>query len=521
MKKLKKFLAMMISMVMVLSMATASFATPAQSGNLTITLQGGNKLPDGESHTVRLYKLLNLDSYSGDKYSYSLNEDYKETIKTILNCSENEIIGKIAAYKDKGEDIKRFAKKFEENYKGGKCATSNITAPSDRTTVSQLEPGYYLIVLDNASQINPVITTVNGDATINLKEEAPSIDKKAFDKDGKPATDVQIGDIVTYTITTTIPKKFTTYKITDTLSKGLNFVNFDGTDITVPGTLKINVKLRDKGQSEGGTDITDTCGIVANVDKNQEQKEEMTIDLREYINKKETQRDHIGKTLVITYKAKVNAEALVTEKNSAKLEYGNDPDKTITTKPEEVNTPTFPVHIKKTDKANTTSFLSGAEFELYHDNGSGTAATGTAIKVTGNNGVYKIHTDQNAEINETVKTKMVTVSEINVDNFNKNGGYNLVINGLKAGTYWLRETKAPDGYNKLEKDIKITVTNNKDGSYTITSNSKVESNIVTIVNTSGAHLPETGGTGTLLLTAVGALLVAVAMIRFMRRKQEN
>ena len=517
MKKLKKFLAMMISMVMVLSMATASFATPAQSGNLTITLQGGNKLPDGESHTVRLYKLLNLDSYSGDKYSYSLNEDYKETIKTILNCSENEIIGKIAAYKDKGEDIKRFAKKFEENYKGGKCTTANITAPSDRTTVSQLEPGYYLIVLDNASQINPVITTVNGDATINLKEEAPSIDKKAFDKDGKPATDVQIGDIVTYTITTTIPKKFTTYKITDTLSKGLNFVNFDGTDITVPGTLKINVKLRDKGQSEGGTDITDTCGIVANVDKNQEQKEEMTIDLREYINKKETQRDHIGKTLVITYKAKVNAEALVTEKNSAKLEYGNDPDKTITTKPEEVNTPTFPVHIKKTDKANKTSFLSGAEFELYPDNG-GQAGT-TAIKVIGSGGVYKINPNQSEEPGNI---KLVTIDEIKTKNFDKTGGYNLVINGLKAGTYWLRETKAPDGYNLLKNDIKITVTNNKDGSYEISKDDiKAEKNIITIENTSGVHLPETGGTGTLLLTAVGALLVAVAMIRFMRRKQEN
>lgn len=517
MKKLKKFLAVMISMVMVLSMATASFATPAQSGNLTITLQGGNKLQDGESHTVRLYKLLNLDSYSGDKYSYSLNEDYKETIKTILNCSENEIIGKIAAYKDKGEDIKRFAKKFEENYKGGKCTTANITAPSDRTTVSQLEPGYYLIVLDNASQINPVITTVNGDATINLKEEAPSIDKKAFDKDGKPATDVQIGDIVTYTITTTIPKKFTTYKITDTLSKGLNFVNFDGTDITVPGTLKINVKLRDKGQLEGGTDITDTCRIVADVAKNQEQKEKMTIDLKDYINKEETQRDYIGKTLIITYKAKVNAEAQVTEKNSAKLEYGNNPDKTITTKPEEVKTPTFPVHIKKTDKANKTSFLSGAEFELYPDNG-GQAGT-TAIKVIGSGGVYKINPNQSEEPGNI---KLVTIDEIKTKNFDKTGGYNLVINGLKAGTYWLRETKAPDGYNLLKNDIKITVTNNKDGSYEISKDDiKAEKNIITIENTSGVHLPETGGTGTLLLTAVGALLVAVAMIRFMRRKQEN
>ena len=518
MKKLKKFLAMMISMVMVLSMATASFATPAQSGNLTITLQGGNKLPDGESHTVRLYKLLNLDSYSGDKYSYSLNEDYKETIKTILNCSENEIIGKIAAYKDKGEDIKRFAKKFEENYKGGKCTTSNITAPSDKTTVSQLEPGYYLIVLDNASQINPVITTVNGNATIDLKEEAPSIDKKAFDKDGKPATDVQIGDIVTYTITTTIPKKFTKYTISDTITEGLSFVNFDESEFKVPGELGIKITLKDKPESKDEIDITNTSGIKANVAKTSDGKnqDKMTIDLTGYINNEDTQKKYSGKTLIISYKAKVNEKAEVKEKNSAILEYGNKPGETITTKPEEVNTPTFPVHIKKTDKANTTSFLSGAEFELYPDNGG--QAGNTAIKVIGSDGVYKINPNQSEEPGNI---KLVTIDEIKTKNFEKTGGYNLVINGLKAGTYWLRETKAPDGYNKLEKDIKITVTNNKDGSYTITSDSKVESNIVTIVNTSGAHLPETGGTGTLLLTAVGALLVAVAMIRFMRRKQEN
>ena len=518
MKKLKKFLAMMISMVMVLSMATASFATPAQSGNLTITLQGGNKLPDGESHTVRLYKLLNLDSYSGDKYSYSLNEDYKETIKTILNCSENEIIGKIVAYKDKGEDIKRFAKKFEENYKGGKCTTSNITAPSDKTTVSQLEPGYYLIVLDNASQINPVITTVNGNATIDLKEEAPSIDKKAFDKDGKPATDVQIGDIVTYTITTTIPKKFTKYTISDTITEGLSFVNFDESEFKVPGELGIKITLKDNPESKDEIDITNTSGIKANVAKTSDGKnqDKMTIDLTGYINNEDTQKKYSGKTLIISYKAKVNEKAEVKEKNSAILEYGNKPGETITTKPEEVNTPTFPVHIKKTDKANTTSFLSGAEFELYPDNGG--QAGNTAIKVIGSDGVYKINPNQSEEPGNI---KLVTIDEIKTKNFEKTGGYNLVINGLKAGTYWLRETKAPDGYNKLEKDIKITVTNNKDGSYTITSDSKVESNIVTIVNTSGAHLPETGGTGTLLLTAVGALLVAVAMIRFMRRKQEN
>ncbi len=700
MKKLKKFLAMMISMGMVLSMATVGFATTGGTGSLTVQLTGENKLDSGKSHTVKLYKLLNIDSYSGDKYSYSLNGDYTEAIKKALkkeSISNDEIIAEIGKINGSSNPTtQQFANALEAQgistniegkiTSGNNSVTINnleagyylivlssnpttqqfanaleaqgistniegkITSGNNSVTINNLEAGYYLIVLDNAKAIQATLKNVVNDnngtvtlkeeapsitkkgfdknnkpvtdvqigdivtytitttipkkdnnGTVTLKEEAPSITKKGFDKNNKPVTDVQIGDIVTYTITTTIPKKLSdtmVYKITDILSEGLDFVDFDSED-TPKNTQSLVIETE--------LDKVDTTGITASVEGRT-----MTIELAQYI--KDHQSD-IGKTLTIKYKAKVNANAVVTEKNSAKLEYGKDSQNTIVNKPEEVKTPTFPVHIKKTDEGETsflegaefelyhdngsgtaatgtaikvtgvktptfpvhikktdegeTSFLEGAEFELYHDNGSGTAATGTAIKVTGDSGVYKIHTDQSAEINETVKTKMVTVKEITTDNFDKNGGYNLVINGLKAGTYWLKETKAPDGYNLLKNDIKITVKNNKDGSYknggynlvinglkagtywlketkapdgynllkndikiTVKNNkdgsyeiskddTKAENNIVKIVNTPGSQLPETGGTGTLLLTAVGALLVAVAMIRFMRRKQEN
>ena len=505
MKKLKKFLAVMISMIMVLSMATVGFATTGGTGSLTVQLKGENKLASA-SHTVKLYKLLNIESYSENHYSYSLNDTYKEAIKTALNngsMKDEDIITEIGKINESSNPTtQQFANALEAqgistNIEG------KITSGNNSVTINNLEAGYYLIVLDNAKAIQATLKNiVNGDnKSVTLKEEAPSIEKVA-DK-----TDVEIGEIVTYTITTTIPKKLSetmVYKITDILSEGLDFVDFDSED-TPKNTQSLVIETK--------LDNQDTTRITASVEGRT-----MNIELAQYI--KDHQSD-IGKTLTIRYKAKVNANAVVTEKNSAKLEYGKDSSSTIVNKPEEVKTPTFPVHIKKTDEGET-SFLEGAEFELYHDNGSGTAATGTAIKVTGDSGVYKIHTDQSAEINETVKTKMVTVKEITTDNFDKNGGYNLVINGLKAGTYWLKETKAPDGYNLLKNDIKITVKNNKDGSYEISKDdTKAENNIVKIVNTPGSQLPETGGTGTLLLTAVGALLVAVAMIRFMRRKQEN
>lgn len=522
MKKLKKFLAMMISMVMVLSMATVGFATTGGTGSLTVQLTGENKLDSGKSHTVKLYKLLNIVSYSGDKYSYSLNGDYTEAIKKALkkeSISNDEIIAEIGKINESSNPTtQQFANALEAqgistNIEG------KITSGNNSVTINNLEAGYYLIVLDNAKAIQATLkNVVNGDnQPVKLKEEAPSITKKGFDKNNKPVTDVQIGDIVTYTITTTIPKKFTKYTITDIITKGLSFVNFDESEFTVPGKLGIKVTLKENINTpeENEEDITQTSGIEANIKKINDGKnqDKMTIDLSNYIN---SNQDKVGKILTIRYKAKVNENALVTEKNSAKLEYGNDPDKIITTKPEEVKTPTFPVHIKKTDEGET-SFLEGAEFELYPDNG-GQAGT-TAIKVIGSGGVYKINPNQSEEPGNI---KLVTIDEIKTKNFDKTGGYNLVINGLKAGTYWLRETKAPDGYNLLKNDIKITVKNNKDGSYEISKDdTKAENNIVKIVNTPGSQLPETGGTGTLLLTAVGALLVAVAMIRFMRRKQEN
>lgn len=524
MKKLKKFLAMMISMVMVLSMATVGFATTGGTGSLTVQLTGENKLDSGKSHTVKLYKLLNIVSYSGDKYSYSLNGDYTEAIKKALkkeSISNDEIIAEIGKINESSNPTtQQFANALEAqgistNIEG------KITSGNNSVTINNLEAGYYLIVLDNAKAIQATLKNVVNDnnGTVTLKEEAPSITKKGFDKNNKPVTDVQIGDIVTYTITTTIPKKFTKYTITDIITKGLSFVNFDESEFTVPGKLGIKVTLKENTDTteENEEDITQTPGIEANIKKTNDGKnqDKMTIDLSNYIN---SNQDKVGKILTIRYKAKVNENALVTEKNSAKLEYGNDSDKIITTKPEEVKTPTFPVHINKVDEQNAA--LGGVKFALYPDNGGNKGDT--AIKVSGSGGIYKI--DPNGK-----GTEMVTVeNDITNAGFGKPSGFNLVINGLKAGTYWLEETQTLDGYNKINEPIKITITNNNNGSYTIGAESidpkdeiTAVDNIVTIVNKTSSALPETGGTGTLLLTAVGALLVAVAMIRFMRRKQEN
>ena len=111
-----------------------------------------------------------------------------------------------------------------------------------------------------------------------------------------------------------------------------------------------------------------------------------------------------------------------------------------------VTTPTYPLDIEKTDTKGT--LLEGAKFRLYKNEGDAKAANDNAIKVTGSNGSYTVAENQNTESNMDMVTKKTEVS----------AGYNLHLNGLKAGTYWLVEKEAPAGYNKLTAPIKITIT---------------------------------------------------------------
>ena len=84
--------------------------------------------------------------------------------------------------------------------------------------------------------------------------------------------------------------------------------------------------------------------------------------------------------------------------------------------------------------------------------------------------------------------------------------------GLSDGTYYLKETKAPDGYNVLTADVEITIAGNENDTTTLTHTQKVENN-------KGALLPETGGIGTIGLTALAVAVVACAL--FLPKKKNR
>ena len=117
-------------------------------------------------------------------------------------------------------------------------------------------------------------------------------------------------------------------------------------------------------------------------------------------------------------------------------------------------------------------------------------------------------------------TSKITVFE-SVESIDEKG-YNLHVNGLAAGDYWLVETEAPAGYNKLTAPIKVTITKTGDTEWTISKDGTAENDkIIDIENSTGSLLPSTGGMGTIIFAVIAAILVLGVAVSFIRDKRKN
>jgi len=464
--------------------------------------------------TISLYQLFDVTESGkapNKNYAYTVNTQYKATLASVLKIAETSKDEDFAAAvaklgKDNSPEVQNFANDFTATALKNKLSatkTSNkITESKTSYDFNELKPGYYLVYVTGGKEIQSSLVTVDESTkTVNLKTEAPSIIKTA----NKPS--VNIGDVVTYTVTGSVPD--TTgyseyvYKIHDTLSKGLDFVkNANGEALDNENEVNVTVSFG-KGSTDAGTAPTTAALDTTN-------KRKMSLDLSEWVRANRTNK---GKEFTVTYYAKVNKDAVVTEKNSAQLEYGNKPGETTTTTPSEAKTPTYPLDINKIKAGTEVDRLAGAKFKLYSSKTDADSANENAITVSGSNGNYVI--DPTSSTTEFVSVKSI-----------EEKGYNLRVNGLAEGTYYLVETKAPDGFNKLTAPIEVKITKSTDtdiNNWTISKDSKVENDkIIDVENSTGSLLPSTGGMGTIAFTVVAALLVLGVAVSFIRdRKREN
>ena len=513
MKRMKKIMALMLAAIMMMAMSVTAFAAEGATGahTLTVNVKSTEPAQDLKGQTINLYKLFDVtESKSGEttNYAYTVNNTYKAALASVLKIDETSKDEDFAAAVTKlGSDNATAVQKFANDFTA-EALTKNLSATANSGKITEenktsytfnnLAAGYYLVYVTGGKEIQSSLVTVDETTTtVNLKTEAPSIEKTA-DK-----TTVNIGDVVTYNVKGVIPD--TTgydqyqYIIHDELSTGLDFVNdTTGTALGEAATT-VNVKVA------FGADVTDegTAPTTATLDSTNKRK--MSLDLSAWV--KANQTNNKGKEFTVTYYAKVNKDAIVTEKNKAQLEYGNKPGETTTTTPSEAKTPTYPLDINKIKKG-TEEKLAGAKFSLYTSEED--AKNGeNAIKVSGSNGNYVV--DPASTTTEFESAKSIDGKK-----------YNLHVNGLAAGDYWLVETKAPEGFNKLTNPIKVTITKAGDTEWTVSKDNAEETDkIIDIENSTGSLLPSTGGRGAIAFSVIAALLVFGVAVSFIRDKRKE
>lgn len=508
MKSIKRIIALLLTVVMTMTMSVTAFAA-GSSCSLTVNVNGKQDL---KGQTINLYKLFDVTTSKSDNktnYAYTVNDTYKATLATTLkidaSAKNEEFVEKVNNLKNTPGAVQKFANNFTATALTDKLsATKNsgkITESKTSYKFENLDAGYYLVYLKDGEIQSSLVTVTDADGKVNLKTTAPSIEKEADKKT------VSIGQVVTYTVTGSVPD--TTgyseyvYKINDELSKGFDFVNdANGTALDASATtVKVKVAFKD-------ADVTDTGTTPTTATLDTSNKRKMYLDLSAWVGANQANK---GKEFTVTYYAKVNKDAVVTEKNSAKLEYGNDPDNTTTTTPSEAKTPTYPLDIKKFAKGDNKK-LAGAKFSLYNSESDATSGN-NAIKVSGSNGNYVV---------DPTSTNEVFESAASIDGKE----YNLHVNGLAAGTYYLVETEAPADYNKLTAPIVVTIEKSKDNdetNWTISKDGKDEKDkIIDVENSIGSMLPSTGGMGTIAFAVIAAILVFGVAVSFIRdKKREN
>lgn len=511
MKRMKKIMALMLAAIMMMAMSVTAFAANG-ANTLTVNVKSGAGVPTQtlKDQTIYLYKLFDVtESGEGQNknYAYTVNKTYKTTLASVLNISETSKDEEFAAAvtklgTDNATEVQNFANTFTTKALEGKLeatTTSGKITEENKTsyTFNNLAAGYYLVYVTGGKEIQSSLVTVDATTTtVNLKTEAPSITKTA-DKET-----AEIGQVVKYTVTGAIPD--TTgyseyvYKIHDELTKGLDFVNdANGTALEAGATtVNVTVAFKEAGVTDASTAPT-TAAITNNSKK-------MSLDLSAWVKANQTNK---GKEFTVTYYAKVNKDAEVTNNNKASLEYGNNPSDTTTTTPSEAKTNTYPLDINKTKKG-TDEKLAGAKFSLYTS--AEDAKNGeNAIKISGSNGNYVVDPASTTTEFESAKS---------IDGKN----YNLQVNGLAAGDYWLVETKAPEGFNKLTNPIKVTITKTGDTEWTVSKDDKAENDkIIDVENSTGSLLPSTGGRGAIAFAVIAALLVFGVAVSFIRDKRKE
>lgn len=489
MKKIKQTVALALALIMTFAMSITAFADEAKK-TYSITIENAVS-----GHTYEAYQIL-----AGD-----LSED-GNTLSNItwgsgITSQGQKDLGDAATYAGTLTDANAVdeANKLESYLASDPAATTNTISEGKYYVLSGLEAGYYLIKdMDNSitgetsESYTAYILQIAKDQTIKTKSNTTKVEKKVMDvndtdntkSDWQDSADYDIGDEVPFQLTATLGdnvEKFDSYKVIfhDTLSKGLTYVD-DSYEITIDGNKIDKTKFTVEKASNGdGTALTFSCDDVKKLGATNNSK------------------------IVVTYKATLNDNAFIGatgNPNEVYLEFSNNPNvghegETGNTPTDKVIVFTYKVVINKLDQDKKA--LEGAEFKLY-----------------------KIINNEETE---------VSAAKLNAD------GTEFTFEGLDDGTYVLKETKTPDGYNTISPiTFKIAASHDVEsenptltdlngnpvsGTIEFTKNTDAGSLTADVINNKGSVLPSTGGAGRVAIYVIGAILVIGGGIVLVTKKR--
>lgn len=575
----------------------AQFENPTPNG--VANLGGGSasitiKANDGQSMIGKkfsVYKLFDAENAEGmESINYTWNGTYKAAIQKVVGAALSKDASSVTEYeaidyiqslnnhKVEGADadqtlegrysdfryfVEDLRDAMAEMNMEGEIVNVTDTDAMGNIKIAGLDYGYYIVDEISATEGTHsasslcMVNTANPDAEVQIKSDYPSIVKKIDEDDNNTGwndvADYEIGQTVPYRYTTNVPNMngYHTYFFAfhDKMDEALTF-HKDTVIITIEdSTGSYTLKPTEFNIIEGGTDETFRVEIS---------------DLKKIVDREFAKgmnsdgENKYGQLITLRYDATLNDKAADDTgrpgfENDVKLEFSNDPDSDGTGETGETPWDTvvnFTYKLNVTKVNDHDKLLKGAKFRLYSDE----ACTQEVYVKKAENGYIVINRDSVGGSDHTGGSQPAEAVEMVS---NEKGVFTIF--GLDQGTYWLKETDAPDGYRPLLDPIELTLTPTfttdrqnyvkgdgatdktlqkldatahikefYDGLFsendtTLTTSVEEGSADLVVTNKVGSKLPITGSNMTLIMLGAGVVLMTGAYAYNKKRKavEEN